>query len=171
MRNAMKIAMPFAMPRAMLLAIVLAHFLGDGLSRSFLTSMSIVLAFSWRRSALQPLAQIEHRIPFARQQRVHVHAGVGSDLLEAASLDLVCHKYLDVALPAAPRARARTPRTGRGAHTVPPVPHLQPAAGLPSAHVSPSSVTIAVSLNRSGCFLRNRSVMRFCATRTSQPAT
>src|SRR5271166_5691503 len=45
-------------------------------------------------NALQSLAQMQHRIAFAREQRINAHAGFGGHLFEAAPLDLVSDKYL-----------------------------------------------------------------------------
>src|SRR5436190_14136836 len=39
--------------------------------------------------ALQPLAQAQDRIALPREQRVHAHSGLGGQLLEASSLQLV----------------------------------------------------------------------------------
>src|SRR6266536_4317213 len=47
---------------------------------------------------VQPLAQTEHRIAFAREQRIHAHAGLGGDLLEAASFQLVRDEHLALLL-------------------------------------------------------------------------
>jgi len=44
--------------------------------------------------ALQSLAQAQHRVPLAREQRVHADAGLGGHLLEAASFQLVRNKHL-----------------------------------------------------------------------------
>src|SRR6185295_6606017 len=43
---------------------------------------------------LQPPAQMQHRVAFAGEQRVHAHAGRGGHLLEAASFELVRDKHL-----------------------------------------------------------------------------
>src|SRR6266516_4059911 len=48
--------------------------------------------------ALQPLAQTLHRVAFAGEQRIHAHAGLGGDLLEAAAFHLVRHKHLALLL-------------------------------------------------------------------------
>src|SRR5215469_2248975 len=48
--------------------------------------------------ALQPFAQMEHRIPFAPQQRVHTHARLRRHLLEAEPLDLVPYEDLSLLL-------------------------------------------------------------------------
>src|SRR5690242_16978809 len=57
---------------------------------------------SWSRKfvvyALQSLAQMPHRISLAREQRIHAHAGLGGQLLEAAPLQLVGHKHLSLLL-------------------------------------------------------------------------
>ncbi len=45
-------------------------------------------------NALQSLAQMQHRITFAREQRIHAHAGLGGHLLEAASFQFVRHEDL-----------------------------------------------------------------------------
>src|SRR5437588_9734650 len=42
----------------------------------------------------QSLAQMQHRIAFAREQRVHADAGLGRYLLEAASFQLVGNKHI-----------------------------------------------------------------------------
>ena len=47
---------------------------------------------------LQSLAQMQHRIAFAREQRIHAHAGLGGDLLEAAPFQLVRNKHLALLL-------------------------------------------------------------------------
>src|SRR5260370_41452049 len=44
--------------------------------------------------ALQSLAQIKHRIAFAREQRIHAHAGRGAQLLEATSFQPVRDTHL-----------------------------------------------------------------------------
>src|SRR5204863_8252005 len=49
-------------------------------------------SFQFVINLLQPFAQVEHRVPFAREQRVHAHARLGSELLEAASFELVRHE-------------------------------------------------------------------------------
>src|SRR5207253_5409196 len=49
-------------------------------------------------NALQSLAQMQHRIAFAGEQRVHAHAGLGGHLLEAAPFQLVCNKHLALLL-------------------------------------------------------------------------
>src|SRR5215469_2816125 len=48
--------------------------------------------------ALQALAQMEHRIPFAPQQRVHAHARLNRHLFEAEPLDLVPYEDLSLLL-------------------------------------------------------------------------
>src|SRR5437764_1495772 len=63
-------------------------------SASGAIQISLFLMFSPSRlrefvvDALQPLAQIQHRIAFAREQRVHVHAGLRRHLLEASPFKL-----------------------------------------------------------------------------------
>ena len=47
---------------------------------------------------LQPLAQMQHRVAFAREQRVHAHAGLGGHLLEAAPFQLVRDEHLALLL-------------------------------------------------------------------------
>jgi hypothetical protein len=42
---------------------------------------------------LQPLAQPQHRVPFAGEQRIHAHAALFGNLLEAAPFQLVRDKY------------------------------------------------------------------------------
>src|SRR6266571_4505446 len=45
-------------------------------------------------NVLQPLAQVQHRVPLAREQRVHVHAALRRQLLKAPPLQFVRHKHL-----------------------------------------------------------------------------
>src|SRR5262249_36829207 len=42
--------------------------------------------------ALQPLAQVQHRVALAREQRVHPDAGLGGHVLARAALELVGHE-------------------------------------------------------------------------------
>src|SRR5271157_2806369 len=49
-------------------------------------------------NALQPITQVQHRVAFAREQRVDAHTAFGGHLLEAAALDLVPDKYLALLL-------------------------------------------------------------------------
>src|SRR5258706_5393320 len=42
---------------------------------------------------LQTLAQMEHRIAFAREQRIHADAGLGGNFLEAAPFEFVPDKH------------------------------------------------------------------------------
>src|SRR6185312_6782704 len=44
--------------------------------------------------SLQPLAQMQDRVAFARKQRIHAHAGVGRNFLETSSFQLVRDKCL-----------------------------------------------------------------------------
>ena len=41
---------------------------------------------------------MQHRVAFAREQRIHAHAGLGGNLLEAASFQFVRNKYLALLL-------------------------------------------------------------------------
>src|SRR6185369_8824156 len=43
--------------------------------------------------ALQSFAQMQHRIPFAREQRVDVYSAFGGQIFEAAALQFVCDEY------------------------------------------------------------------------------
>src|ERR1035437_3679258 len=49
-------------------------------------------------NALQSLAQMQHRIAFAREQRIDAHAGLGGHLLEAAPCQFVRNKHLALLL-------------------------------------------------------------------------
>src|SRR3989454_6821594 len=49
-------------------------------------------------NALQSLAQMQHRIAFAGEQRVHAHAGLGGHLFEAAPFQLVRDKHVALLL-------------------------------------------------------------------------
>src|ERR1039457_1922711 len=49
-------------------------------------------------NVLQSLAQMQHGIAFAREQRIHAHAAFGGHLLEAAPFQLVPHKHLALLL-------------------------------------------------------------------------
>src|SRR6266403_3703263 len=44
-------------------------------------------------NALQSFAQMQHGIAFAREQRIHAHAGFGGHFLEAAPLQFVSDEY------------------------------------------------------------------------------
>jgi len=48
--------------------------------------------------SLQSLAQMQHRIAFARQQRIQAHAGLGGQFPEAAPVQLVGNKHLALLL-------------------------------------------------------------------------
>src|ERR1700719_58846 len=45
-------------------------------------------------NTLQALAEMQHRVTFAREQRIHAHAGVGGHLLETPPFQLVSNKHL-----------------------------------------------------------------------------
>ena len=49
-------------------------------------------------NALQPLAEMQHRIAFAREQRIHAHAGLGGHLPEAAPFQFMRNKHLALLL-------------------------------------------------------------------------
>jgi hypothetical protein len=44
-------------------------------------------------NAPQALAQMQHGITFAREERVHGYAGLGGDFLKSTSLELVRYEY------------------------------------------------------------------------------
>ena len=120
--------------------------------------------------ALQSLAQMQHRIAFAREQRIHAHAGLGGHLLEAASFQFVRHKHLALLLRQfVDRQLELVEKHVAG------VKRLRSGIGRRQQIFEPqsssSSPATAVSLKLSGLFLRKRSVMRLRATRNSQPVT
>ena len=47
-------------------------------------------------NALQLLAQMQHRIAFAREQRIHAHASLGCQLFEAAPFQFVRNEYFSL---------------------------------------------------------------------------
>ena len=53
-------------------------------STIFIFSYSSSLLFEIRRTPLQSLAQMQHRIPFPREQRIHTHAALCGHFLEAS---------------------------------------------------------------------------------------
>src|SRR5438045_131096 len=113
-----------------------------------------------------------HRITFAREQRIHVHAGLGGHLLEAAPFQLVGNKHLalllgqlfDRQLELIEKHAARVSASGEASTE-------GSRSSKRSSSPSSSSCATATSLKFSGLFLRNRSMMRFRATRNSQPVT
>ena len=121
---------------------------------------------------LQSLAQMQHRVAFAGEQRIHAHAGFGGDLLEAAPFELVRNKHLALLL----RQFVDRQLEFIEQH-VAGVERIRSGIGRRQQVFQRSSSLVVfvlvgdASLKLSGFFLRKRSVMRLRATRNSQPVT
>src|SRR5580704_914037 len=59
---------------------------------SFINLLAMLSPSRFRKvivNPLQPLTQMEHRVAFARKQRIYAHAGAGGEFLETQALDFV----------------------------------------------------------------------------------